>query len=92
MSASELRLHSQMWDKGMVRIDLRGALTAQTIESLEEEFERWFSMEAHSFVVLMQEIRQLSNAGAGMFVALVRQRPRHRRGRDRRPRKAHARR
>ena len=68
----DLFLRSELWDQDMIRIDLRGVLTAQTAGVLEKEFGRWFQKHAKTFVLGMQDITELSVAGAAVLTAPAR--------------------
>ncbi len=60
------------WLSDVVRMELRGRLTAQTFPTLEAEFKRWLDEGINSFVIQLSDLVFLSNVGVGILVGMVR--------------------
>ena len=70
--AENLTVQAGTWLPNVVRMELRGHLTAQTYPSLESEFRRWFDEGIASFVIQLSDLASLSNVGVGVLVGIVR--------------------
>ena len=72
MSVVPLCIYSKIWEREIVRLELKGHLGSQTTASLEESFVKWFGRGKYSFAIRLSEIVSMTSAGAAVFVSLVR--------------------
>jgi len=72
MSDAELRVHSQAVERGMVRLDLQGRLSATSMEVLEAEFQKWFDEGTQSFLIHLQHLQEMTHAGGAVFIGMLR--------------------
>ncbi len=70
----ELRVQAQAQarNKEVVRLDVRGSLCAETMETLENEMERWLEDGFNAFLIYMEHLEEMSLAGAASFLGLLR--------------------
>lgn len=70
--AENLVVQAGSWLQDVVRVELRGELTAETCPVLESEFRRWIGEGITRFVIRLSDLAALSNVGVGALVSMIR--------------------
>lgn len=63
---------SHPWKGDLIRVDIRGALTAETLKLLDLEFSKRFAEGHDSFVVHLAQLTHLSMAGGAALIGQLR--------------------
>jgi len=67
-----MHIQSHPWKGDLVRVDIRGALVAETVPLLDEEFRRLFSQGYDSFVLVLPQLTRVSLVGGAALVGHLR--------------------
>jgi len=70
--AQKLHITSHPWKGDLIRVDIRGSLTAETVPLLDQELAKRFSEGRFSFVVHLAHLTELSFAGGTALVGQLR--------------------
>ena len=72
MSEAPLKWDAQLWERGLVRLDIRGDFNAESGEPLEKEFHHWFAKSAYSFVIGLAGVQRMTSGGGALLVTFIR--------------------
>lgn len=70
--AQKMHITSHPWKGDLVRVDIRGTLTAETVPLLDKEFANRFAEGRFSFVVHLAQLTGLSFAGGTALIGQLR--------------------
>jgi anti-anti-sigma factor len=70
--AQKMHITSHPWKGELIRVDIRGSLTAETVPLLDKEFAKRFSEGHFSFVVHLSQLTGLSFAGGTALLGQLR--------------------
>jgi anti-anti-sigma factor len=70
--AQRIHITSLPWKGDLMRIDIRGALTAEDVPALDKEFAKRFSEGHDSFVVHLAQLTDMSLVGGAALIGQLR--------------------
>ena len=70
--SQRLTIQSHHWKHDLLRIDIRGALVSETVPILDGEFETRFREGHESFVLMLNQLTEISLAGGAALVGQLR--------------------